>query len=241
MVFEGPTGTFDEADLAGNQSRIVLAALIHERVPMSRDRLAQIVWGDNLGDGWSASLNSLVSRIRSLLNEVGIDGKSTLQSIGGSYSVVLPAGAWVDLEVARKRLDRAEGAMRRDASLEALPDATVASSILRRPFLGGADGEWIEAVRRSMKAALYACYEVLAEGWVTHGDARLAASMAQQAIELDPMREIGYRLLMTAELSRGDTIAALQAFDRCERILRAEFGCPPSPETLAVLQRVGAG
>ncbi len=241
MVFEGPTGTFDEADLAGNQSRIVLAALIYERIPMSRERLAQIVWSDNLGDGWSASLNSLVSRIRSLLNEVGIDGRSTLQSIGGSYSVVLPAGAWVDLEVARKRLDRAEGAMRRDSSLEALPDATVASSILRRPFLGGADGEWIEGVRRSMKASLYACYEVLAEGWVIHGDARLAASMAELAIELDPMREIGYRLLMKAELSRGDTIAALQAFDRCERILRSEFGCSPSPETLAVLQRLGAG
>ncbi len=238
LTVEGPNGSFDETDLAGNQTRIVLAALVYERVPVGRDRLAGIVWGDSLAEGWSTSLNSLISRIRSLLNRVGFDGKSVLRSVGSSYSIELPAGAWVDLEVARKRLDQAEGALRRGSAVEALPDATVASSIFRRPFLSGAEGEWIEQVRRSTRAALYRSYEVLADGWTKQGDGRLAASIAERAIGLDPMREVGYQRLMEAELSRGDLSAALRAFDRCEQVMRTEFGCSPSAATQAIIEHV---
>lgn len=237
-MVEGPDGSFDESALPGNQGRIVLAALIVERVPVGRDRLAEMVWSDEISDSWGASLNSLISRIRSLFNRVGLDGKAMLQSTGGSYAIVLPSGAWVDLEVARRRLDRATGAMRRGAPGEALPDATVASSILRRPFLSGSDGEWIEQVRRSMRTALYRSYEVLADGWVEQGDPWLAATVAERAIELDPLRESGYQRLMAAELRRGDSSAALRAFDRCERVIRQEFGCAPSPATVAVLHQV---
>ena len=237
MVIEGPDGSFDESALPGNQGRVVLAALIVERVPVGRDRLAETVWSDEISDSWGASLNSLVSRIRSLLSRVGLDGKAMLQSTGGSYAMVLPPGAWVDLEVARRRLDRATGAMRRGAVAEALPDATVASSILRRPFLSGSEGEWIEQIRRSMRAGLYRSYELLADGWIERGDPWLAATVAELAIELDPLREAGYQRLMAAELGRGDSSAALKAFDRCEQVMRQEFGCSPSAATLRILEQ----
>ena len=119
----------------------------------------------------------------------------------------------------------------------ALPDATVASSILRRPFLPGSDSVWIDGVRRRKEAALYRCYEVLAEGWCDQGHHRLAIDLAERAIALDPLHETGHRLLMEAELARGDTIAALRAFDRCEQIVRAEFGASPSQRTIDVAAR----
>ncbi|MDH3300261.1 MAG: bacterial transcriptional activator domain-containing protein [Acidimicrobiia bacterium] len=140
--------------------------------------------------------------------------------------------------MARRRLDRATGAMRRAVPAEALPDATVASSILRRPFLSGSEGEWIEQIRRSMRFALYRSYELLADGWIEQSDPWLAASVAERAIELDPLREAGYQRLMAAELRRGDSSAALRAFDRCEQAMRREFGCLPSPATMAILQQI---
>jgi SARP family transcriptional regulator, regulator of embCAB operon len=238
LMVEGPDGSFGEGDLPGNQARVALAALVHERVPISRDRLADIVWGEDSPEGWSGSLNALISKIRALFASCGLDARAILTSTGGSYAINLPPGSWVDLEDATRRLDRAEGAVRHGDLAAALPDATVASSILRRPFLGGSEGEWIDGVRRRQHAALYRCYEVLSEGWAAQGDHRLGVVIAERAIALDPLRETGYRLLMEAELARGDTIAALQAFDRCERVVRTEFGASPSQSTIDVVERV---
>jgi len=146
-------------------------------------------------------------------------------------------GSWVDLEDATRRLDRAEGAVRHGKPLGALPEATVASSILRRPFLRGSEGDWIDGVRLRKDVALYWCYEVLAQGWCDQGQHRLAGAIAERAIILDPLRETGYRLLMEAELAHGDSIAALHVFDRCERIVMAEFGASPSQRTIEVAER----
>lgn len=234
---EGPDGSFDEAALPGNQARVALAALVHERVPLDRDHLADIVWGDDLPDGWSGSLSALISKTRSLLARCGLDAKSILVSAAGSYAISLPPGSWVDLEDATRRLDRAEGEVRHGNIVGALPDATVASSILRRPFLRGSEGAWIDGVRRRQDAALYRCYEVLSQGWRDQGDHRLAIGIAERAITLDPLQETGYRLKMEAEVARGDTIAALRTFDRCERIVMAEFGASPSQRTIDVAER----
>ena len=234
---EGPKGAFGEAALAGNQARIALAALVHERVPLDRDRLADIVWGHDVPDGWSGALSALISKIRSLLTRCGIDAKSTLVSSAGAYAISLPPGSWVDLEDATRRLDRAEGAARHGDLRGAIPEATVASSILRRPFLRGSEGDWIDEVRRRNHSSLYRCYEVLTQGWCDQGQHRLAIALAERSIALDPFRETGYRLLMEAELAHGDSIAALHAFDRCERIVMAEFGASPSQRTIEVAER----
>lgn len=76
----------------GNQSRIALAALVHERVPLDRDRLADLVWGDDVPDGWTSSLSALTSKTRNLLARCGLDAKSTSSSSAGSYAIDLRAG-----------------------------------------------------------------------------------------------------------------------------------------------------
>lgn len=237
MAIEGPAGSFDEADLPGNQARVALAALAVERSPIGREVLADIVWGDDLPAGWSGSLNSLISKTRSLLDGVGVDAKSVLTSSGGSYQLALPPGAWVDVEDAVRRLDRAEGLLRHGDTRAALPEATSASGVLRRPFMSGVYGDWVDATRTRFQVWLYRSYEVLATAWRVEGDLSLASAIAEQAVELDPYRETGYRLLMEAELARGDRTAALRVFDRCERMVRSEFGATPSSDTIAVLER----
>lgn len=237
LAVEGPDGTFEESDLPGNLGRVALAALAVERVPIGRERLADVLWGEEIPDGWNGSLNSLISKIRSLFDKVGADGKETITSSGGSYQLVVPPDAWVDLETAQRRLDRAEGFHRRGEIGEALPEATAASAVFRRPFLSGFYGDWVDQTRTRLGVCLYRCHEVLSDGWRRHGDLQLAASIAEQAVALDPYRETGYRLLMEAELERGDTVAALRVFDRCERMMQDEFGASPSSRTLEVLER----
>jgi len=235
LTVVGPDGRFDDRDLPGNQARVALAALVYERSPTGRDRLGDILWGEHAPAGWSGSLNALVSKIRSLLDAVGVDSKEVLSSTGGSYQFVAPPGAWVDIEDAVARLDRSEAYMRDETIAAALAEATAASGVLRRPFLSGSDGDWVHNTRQQLAVYLYRCYEVLATGWRIQGDDRLAANIAERAIGLDPYRETGYRLLIEAEVTRGDMAAALVVFDRCETMMQTEFGASPSAATVGAI------
>ena len=54
---------------------------------------------------------------------------------------------------------------------------------------------------------------------------------AEQAIELAPFREAGYRRLMEAHVAAGNRAEALRVYERCRRLLADELGAYPSPET----------
>jgi SARP family transcriptional regulator, regulator of embCAB operon len=229
--FEGPRGRFVDADLPGHQGRIALVALALERRPLARHELAEIVWGESMPTQWNGALSTVLSKIRTLFARSGLDGTKLLASTRGSYELVLPSECWVDLEDAYRRLDRAEGAVRHGDDRAATVDATVASSTLRRCLLSGVDNEWVDQARRRQQDAAYRCLTLLAAAWHRLGDHQLAATIAETAIAIDPLREVGYRVLVEAEIARGDRGAAAQALRRCEQMLREELQVEPSPET----------
>jgi DNA-binding SARP family transcriptional activator len=237
---DGPSGTFVAADLPGGQGRLALAALLIERRPLSRDQLAELVWDGAPPARWTSALHALISKLRALLTAIGLDGRSTLTSLGGSYALTLPADSWIDLENALRRVDRAQGALRRDDARTAAREATVASSILRRPLLAGVDGDWIERQRRRQADAAYQCTIALADAWLRLGDHQLAAVLGDAAVAQDPLREVGHRMLMRAEWARGDRAAALRALARCEQILADELDVAPSPATAELAARIRA-
>lgn len=238
LRLDGPAGGFTDADLPGTQGRIAFAALAVERRPLAHDQLAEIIWDEQPPAQWKHTLAPVVSKIRAFLTAAGLDGSTVLASGGGAYSLSLPADTWVDLEDALRRLDRAEGALRHGQHEAAARDATVASSILRRPFLTGIDNLWVDRVRSRLTDALYRCSIALATAWNHLGDHQLAATVAESAIELDPLRELAHRVLIEAELARGDHSAALRAHARCVDILASELDASPSPETLRLVSAI---
>ena len=241
LAVETSEGSFDETDLPGTQGRVAFAALSLNRNPVARHELADIVWdSESLPDHWSSALNSIISKIRSVLRSIGLDSRSTLTQTAGSYQLIFPTSTWMDLEDAVRRLDRAAGALRHGDHERAVSEATVASGIYQRPFLPGADGIWIDTVRLRHRDALYHTSEILAAGWTKLGDPDLAATCARRAINTDPYREAAYRLLMNAEAARGDRGAALQAFEHCRRMLADELDVDPSRETMDARHRIAS-
>src|SRR3954453_8632239 len=85
--------------LAGRQGRLVLAYLVCERPrAVRREELAELLWADRLPDSWPASLSAVISRLRRLFGEAGLDGTSVLLSSAGTYQLHLPQDASVDIE-----------------------------------------------------------------------------------------------------------------------------------------------
>jgi two-component SAPR family response regulator len=59
----------------------------------------------------------------------------------------------------------------------------------------------------------------------------------EKALQIDAGRESFYRGLMRVHAARGEQGELLAVYERCRRMLAAEFGCTPSPETEALALR----
>lgn len=85
--------TLDERSFPGRQGRLVFAYLLAEEgraVP--RDELADVLWGDAPPARWDKALSVLVSKLRALLEQCGVDGQQALRSAFGCYRSSYPRG-----------------------------------------------------------------------------------------------------------------------------------------------------
>ena len=228
-----------DARLPGRQGRLLFAYLAVERGrPVPRDELAAALWEEAPPATWDKALTVLVSKLRSLLTEAGLDGPRALTAAFGCYRLELPEGTWIDAVAAADAADEAERALAAGDPAAAKPAALLAESLTRRAFLPGDNGEWVEDKRRELADIRSRAVTALADACLRTGVGGEAAGWAQQAIELEPFRETGYRLLMEAHAADGNRAEALRVYERCRRLLADELGAYPSPETESVYQRL---
>ena len=106
------------------------------------------------------------------------------------------------------------------------------------PEQAGGLAEWLETQRerrRLVRAAALAA--ALAQAQAA-GDHALALGHANGLVELDPWSEEAHRQLMRLHYLRGDVGAAMAAYERCARLLRAELGAVPSRETIQLRSQI---
>jgi len=231
IALRGANGvTVGERAFAGRQARLLFVRLaaIHEAAP--HVELADDLWGPDWPPAWDVALRALVSKLRSMLARVS--AAPALTSTTGAYALVLPAGAWLDLDAATEAIHQAETAL----SDRDLPDACgwalAARAIASRALLPGEEADWLERLRRHMADVRLRSLECLAEVWIAQGDPALAARDAAEAIEIDPYRESAHRLLIRAHVAAGDRGAAARALEACRRVLEEELGVTPGQDTL---------
>lgn len=230
--------TVGGSSFAGRQNRLLFAYLVAEHGrSVRRDELADALWGDAPPATWEKALTVIASKVRASLAEAGVPS-SALTSAHGCYRLELPAGTWIDILVAANAVDEAETMLRADDLETAKERAGAAESLLRLPFLAGEDGAWVDARRRELEDVRVRALAVLGGASLRAGDAAEAATWAEQAVELEPFREAGYRRLMEAHIAAGDRADALRVYERCRRLLADELGAYPSPETEAVYRRL---
>ena len=200
---------------------------------MPRGELADLLWDDELPATWDKALRVLMTKLRALLEECGIDGSSALTSAFGCYKLSLPAGAWIDVEAAAEALERAEAELAVGDLREAIAQATSSAALARRVFLPGEDGTWVEEKRRDLRDLLVRSLECLRDASLAAGDPTEAVRHAEEVTQLEPFRESGYRRLMESHVAAGNPAEALRVYELCRRFLADELGAYPSAETEA--------
>lgn len=231
IQLEDSTRVLDERSLPGRQGRRALAWLTLNRdLPVSRDQLAGVIWGEAWPPAWENALSALVSKLRSALRPFGV----SVTTAFGAHSLAMPPGSWIDVEACVAAIDNAESLLRQDDPAAAFGDAAVAAAIAERPFLAGEDGEWVEEVRRRLHVVRVRALDVLSDIWFRRGEHALAIEAANAVVRLEPFRDSAYLRLMRAHVAAGDRSEALRVYERCRRLLADELGADPAPETEAL-------
>jgi peptide/nickel transport system substrate-binding protein len=228
-----------ERRFPGRQGRLLFAYLVAEQGrPVPRDELADALWVDAPPATWEKALTVLVSKLRGLLTECGVDGATALTSAFGCYRLELSEGTWVDVTAAADLVAEAEAALAAGDLDRARAVAEEGASLARPLFLSGEQGDWVEAKRRELSDILVRALSCLTEASFRSGDSAGAANWAEETIALEPYRETGYRHLMAAHAAAGNRAEALRVYERCRQLLATELGAYPSPETESIYREL---
>lgn len=227
---EGPDG---DVPLGGALPRGFLAVLaIESPRPVSIDRLASLLWGDDCPAGVKGALQQLATRVRRSLTAAGIADALVARQPG--YVLNVPA-EMIDLRVFRDLVARAEDRRchgdRRGAvdlltegldlwSGSALCDLVdLPLGLVLTPALD--DERWRAEERR-------------AELLLDLGDSGRAAALLSAVTAHAPMRERLWVLLGRALMADGLHADALSSVRSGMAVIAAMLGVPPGPELSAV-------
>jgi DNA-binding SARP family transcriptional activator len=223
-----------ERELPGRQGRLLFAylAVNRDRVA-SRDELAEALWPLGLPSAPDLALSALLSKLRRVLPDGALEGRSAIRLGLGRY-------ARVDVEAARDGLHRAEALVAARDWYASIGPTLVAHNISQRRFLPGEEGAWIDELRRELEDIQIKALECTARRSLGIGGPEVAVAerTARRLIDLAPYRENGYALLMEAFEREGNIAEALRVYESLRGLLREELGAAPSPTVQQMHERL---
>ena len=164
-----------EGGLPGRQGRLLFSYLAANRWhASSRPELMDAVWPDGLPPAPDSALSALVSKLRKLVGQDRLEGRSDLR-------LALPDDAWIDAEAAGEGLHRAEAAHAREDWPAVWVAARVAQHIAVRPFVAGDDAPWIEERRRQLEGVYLRALELAAHSSLRIGGGGSTPPSARRA------------------------------------------------------------
>jgi DNA-binding SARP family transcriptional activator len=198
---------------------------------VAKDRLAHLLWGENLPHDAAGSLQHYVSLLRRRLAPAGTRSTSLIVTDHGGYRLDR-SQAWVDLTEFDTLYDAAIASSDRPAMEEALTLAT-GELLEDEPYT-----DWALTARRETAHRRLQLHVATGELALAEADHAAAAAHASDALAIDPLHEAAVRLLMTATYRAGEQSRALRVFEDFRRALAADVGADPMPATRALHQAV---
>jgi DNA-binding SARP family transcriptional activator/TolB-like protein/Tfp pilus assembly protein PilF len=223
-------GRFRLEDSSGNQlqvrtrkARALISALAVSRRPMSRDRLATLLWSDRADPQARASLRQTIFE---------------LQRCGGGEPFVLAARDDISVrpDLLVTDIDLIREAAAEDDWRTLLHRLEEAESGLLSD-LDGLDEEfdsWLRNERSRNPGEVLAVVLDAAERCIAAAGPRAAMEIVSQVLRLDPLSEEATRLGMRIDKQIGDSDAIHRHFHALKARLRDELDAAPAPETLAL-------
>lgn len=228
------TGDVVGSQLGGIKQRQILELLaLAEGAPVTKDRLAQALWGESPPTSAAATLETYVCVLRGRIG-AGTRARSPIVTTSAGYRLDLD-GVTVDLHECRSLL--AMVATADDAPALALTRRALL--LCERPLLASETrAGWADQARDEFRHVLAVACGRASRGALALGDTGGAVELATRATDLEPFDEGRTRDLMRALSADGRRASALRAFADLRRRLVDELGVGPGPQTRALYVQV---
>lgn len=217
--------------VSSGQVALVLGRLVleHPRV-LTSDALVDLLWPDGPPPSFAGLARRALARARRALVDAG-ESPNCLQSLHGVVSLTLAPGVTVDVAVARRAAQEAESAAAARRWDDALAACEIALDLLGQPLLPNVEGPWVRQWRKRLADEERRVALTAGRASIAIGRADVAAARAAAVLDRDPLDEGATRLLMGAELARGNRGASLGAYERLRVRLDDVLGVRPSEQT----------
>jgi DNA-binding SARP family transcriptional activator len=227
------TGPEGEVPLAGVLPRGFLAVLaIESPRPVSIDRLAALLWGDDCPAGVKAALQQLATRVRRSLHAAGIGEALVARQPG--YALELPADQ-VDVRTFRDLVGRADELRRADDIVGAADTFTEALGLWRDAALCDlVELPLAVVLTPSLDDERWRAEERRADLLLSLGQNARAAEHLSAVTAHAPMRERLWVLAARALMADGLHADALSTVRSGMAVIAAVLGVPPGPDLLAL-------
>lgn len=222
------------ADMGGCKPRHILEILLlNLGAPVSKTRLVELLWGPRASSGAVATLESYVSGIRRAI-QPGYTKTGPLRTANSGY-VLDPQLVELDLS----KFQRLVHAARQEAPAEAHMLAMQALEMADEPLLGfELVADWAEEARTRHAAEKVTAQILAAETAAFLDKPQLAISLAQKAIQSEPLNERAWTILVSGYEQAGLPVEGLSAYERCRRLFDRDLGCAPGPALQAAHLRL---
>ena len=238
------------------RTRKELALLVYlalTRTPQPREHLASLFWPDHDRVAARNVVRTTLSRLRQHLTAAGSVpiGKGILllserDALGREVVGLARAAPPVrlDIEVLEAVMSPAEEtAVAADGEAEARLQR--AAEAYRGAFLEGVRfddapelEEWVGAQRAHWEGQFERVLDRLTTLQLERRAFTEASTTARRRLGLNALCEQAYRALMRALAGAGDWAGALAVYEECRRILQTQLAVEPSPETVALAERL---
>ena len=222
--------------LAGRRLEALLAALAAGGpVEVSADALVDAVWGDDAPARASASLDTLVWRLRRALepDRAAREASALVRTAAHGYRLDLPVEAVDSWRFAREAEALAAPAAALPPAVR-LSLATAALELWRgRPFEQVADARHLEAARGALARQRLELERIRVDALLATGEPSRALAAIEAVLRDEPFDEPLWARRVVALRRCGRPAAAFVAVRECVELFRRELGVAPGAEVRA--------
>ncbi len=207
--------------------------ILHAEVPQTRQHLAGVFWPDSTEPQARTNLRRELHNLRVML---GDDPSLMVQPTSLAWRDSPSCRVDVRVFEAERRAASSARASGDSAGFVAHAEAAIAE--YRGELMPGSYDDWVLDEREPL---LRACVD-LCDGVIgahrRSGDRTRALEVARRRVQLKPLEEAGYRVVMELQAESGDRAAAVSTYHRCATVLEQELGVTPDPETTTMVDRL---
>lgn len=216
------------------QSLLAFLVLRRDAAP-SRQQVAFCLWPDSPEAQAQANLRTLLVRLRRGWPDVDQFVEFTPRTIHWRPEAVLS----FDVAEFEEAVNQAEELIRLGADPEtARADLEKAVPLYRGDLLPACYDDWIVPERERLRQSLLRAIRELIELLEQQRDFIPALGHAQYLLQLDPLEETSYQLLMRLHALRGDRAGVVRTFETCAMVLKQELAIDPSPNTQEIYKNL---